>query len=104
MISTKRTALLCIWAHIVRTRIADEDMSEVLHKLSEAQIKAKIKELASHLLQLHQFEQEIVDRQPPFVAGVGRIPGKGGSISPHPSVTYYHFVASKTLTRICATG
>lgn len=62
------------FANIVMTKIPGNDLSEVMHKMSDAKLKSIVKELSGYIMQLRRIEKDIGGNTP-AIGGVGGIAG-----------------------------
>ena len=61
------------FANIVMTKISGNDLSEVMDKMSDAELKSIVKELSGYMMQLRRLEKDIGGNTP-AIGGVGGIP------------------------------
>lgn len=71
------------FANIVMTKIPGNNLSKVMNKMSDAELKAVVKELSGYIMQLRRFEKDAGDKTP-AVGGVGGIAGFDTRIASRP--------------------
>lgn len=87
-------------AHVVMSKVPGDDLEDVLHKMTDAEVKSVVKELAGHLQQMRRLGREHDggggdDEKPPPIGGVAGTRGFDNRLGsshwgPFATVTDFH--------------